>query len=407
MNEKWMEADNPLPQKKRIMVLDSLRGFALLGIFLINITAIAAAGGPPSLDSKPNFIDEMVNQFLLLFVESKFFTLFSFLFGVGFSIQLLRANDQGINIVPRFSRRLAALFLFGVLHIALFWEGDILVIYAAVGFALLLFKKCSEKTLLIWIAGLLILPILIVIGSAAGIEVLRHTSEYGGQIKEADQELLRAFRMLEGGNEKPLSYTASITERINAYIEVLPLLISRFPTVLAMFLLGLYAGKKRIFEKLEENLPLLKGMSRRGIAIGLLLNLAVVILFNTLKPVTAIVVLLLNQTLTGPILSISYAAIFILLSRKKNWDFLFRWLSYPGRMALTNYILQSVLCSFIFNDYGFGLKGQVSLSGTILMAFGIYIVLMIGSRFWLKTFKFGPLEWVWRCITYKKIQSIR
>ncbi|MBN8191873.1 hypothetical protein JI667_06900 [Bacillus sp. NTK074B] len=168
MNQKIMKTT--IPDKNRITILDSLRGFALLGIFLINITSIGSAGGPPTFETKHYLLDELYNQFLLLMIESKFFTLFSFLFGVGFAIQLTRANEQGIDIVPRFSRRLICLFLFGAIHIALFWEGDILVIYSVAGAALLLFRKCQNKTLLIWIASFLIIPIVGVTGTAITVD---------------------------------------------------------------------------------------------------------------------------------------------------------------------------------------------------------------------------------------------
>ena len=154
-----MNDSNLEEKQKRIQVLDVLRGFALIGILIINAMSILAVKGstPAFTVDIPN-ADRVLQDLILFFIESKFFTLFSLLFGIGFAIQIQSADRQGTAFLPRISRRMAGLLVFGVLHILLFWDGDILVIYAITGTILISFRKTNFVRIKRWIISLLAVP---------------------------------------------------------------------------------------------------------------------------------------------------------------------------------------------------------------------------------------------------------
>lgn len=399
----------PINISERITSVDILRGIALFGILTINIASFTP-GGPPGFTPSPNPLDNWVTTFLLLFVESKFFTLFSFLFGLGFSIQLLRAQQRKDRFVLRFSRRLGMLFLFGLLHILLLWDGDILLLYSLVGFLLLLFRNCHEKTVLKYASILLLIPTILVLLSFTTVEIMRHLPSYINQFQQFDALFINAFKDGQESTYHVLSsnsFTELITVRATGYLDLFPLLLSRVPTVLAMFLVGFYVGKKGILQNVSFYRPLLKKLSTYGIGIGLSINILVIILIKQLSPISGVIILFLNQTLTGPILSLSFASILILTLQHKKGIFFLSPFAMVGRMALTNYILQSVLYSFLFYSYGLSLAGKVTTSQSLLIAIVFFILQIFFSHLWLKWFRFGPLEWLWRCVSYWNIQPIK
>lgn len=401
---------NPVAATERIAVLDIVRGVALFGILAINVTAFKSPGGPPGLGVEAGLADRLVIQALLLFVESKFFTLFSFLFGLGFSIQLLRAQQRGVAFVPRFARRLLALLLFGILHIVLLWDGDILTLYALVGAILLLFRNRSPRALLNWAGILLLVPLVLVAASLTTLEVLRTTTTYGARLQQADADLVTTFTQLRveavhlyGSG----SYTRILNTRLAEYLVVLPLLLSRVPSVLAMFLLGLYVGKRGVLARIDEHLPLLRRVRFWGLSLGLLVSVLVVMAQARLGPISALVALLFNQTLGRPLLSLGYGATLVLLAQRPNWARRLASFAATGRMALTNYLLQSLICTTIFYGYGFGLAGQVGAVAGVALAIGIYALQIPFSLWWLGRYQFGPMEWLWRSMTYLQLQPLR
>lgn len=399
----------PIATAERIDVLDVLRGFALWGIVVINILAFKSPGGPAILFFEGGSVDRFVVQAILLFVESKFFTLFSFLFGLGFAVQLARAQERGVPFVPRFPRRLLVLLVFGIAHVVLLWDGDILVIYALVGFLLLLFRNRSPRSLLRWAAVLLLVPLLLVIAGLVTLEVLRVTP-FTAQIGQAEAEFQATYAQMRlegieryGGG----TYWAILVQRVTDYLAVLPLLVSRVPAVLAMFLLGLYVGKQNMLRTIPHHLPLLRRVRMWGLGVGIVASLLVVLAQTQLSPISAVVALLFNQTLAGPVLSMGYVATLVLAWQRPRWKRRLAPLAATGRMALTNYLGQSLICAVLFYGYGFGLTGQVGVAASALLATSIYALQTLWSVWWLRRFQFGPLEWVWRSLTYGTLQPFR
>jgi uncharacterized protein len=402
----------PITTDERIQVVDILRGFALFGILLVNMAIFKAPWTPgmPSATTQVGALDQLAAQAIDLFAEGKFFTLFSFLFGFGFSIQMLRAQQRGLPFVPRFMRRLLVLLAIGLAHAVLIWYGDILVTYALIGFVLILFRNRSPRALLIWVTLLLLIMTLLITAGVALTELGRATPEGRAAIEQAEsqalaqmeQERARDITIYSGG-----SYPAIIAERLHDYTGALFGLLFMLPTVLAMFLLGLYTGKRGILHNVAEHLTLLRRVRFWGLVLGLVLSGAIVFAQTQLSMFGGLLAETLHFSIAGPVLSMGYAATIVLLAQDHRWRSRLSPLGFAGRMALTNYLIQSLICTTIFYGYGLGLFGQVGAAVGVLLTVVIYALQIPFSVWWLSRFQFGPMEWLWRSLTYGRRQPMR
>jgi uncharacterized protein len=400
----------PIAAADRLEIVDVLRGFALFGILLVNMPFFKAPGGPPGLTFEGSALDYLVALAIQAFAQAKFFTLFSFLFGFGFSIQLLRAQRCGGPFVPRFLRRLLVLLLFGLAHAFLLWYGDILVLYALPGAVLILFRNRSPRARLIWASAILIVQALLFGAGAVATELGRATPEGGAEIRQAEAELVADFREQRAEDLQVYgrgTYREILAERAEDLGEVYIFLLLQGPPTFAMFLLGLYAGQRGVLDRVDEHLSLLRRVRLWGLGLGLPLNLLVVAAATQLGPLTALLLLGLNLALGGPILSMGYAATLVLLARRAGWQRRLAPLAATGRIALTNYLSQSLICTTIFYGYGLGLFGQVGAAGGLLLSTAIYALQIPFSIWWLRHFRFGPIEWLWRSLTYLRPQPMR
>lgn len=385
--------------------MDATRGFALLGIVIINAMSILAVkGSTPAFTIPIPAPDRFLQDAILFFIESKFFTLFSLLFGIGFAIQIQSAERQGNSFFPRISRRMIGLLLFGLLHILLLWDGDILVIYAITGTCLIFFKDTSPKVLKRWIVSLLAIPATAVFCAFIYTLTARLSPAGKATMLSSDQSIADSFADTSA-TEKLLAngFIEGVFERIHTYIELSPLLLSRIPTVLAMFLIGLYLGKTNYYRELASHVDQLRKVRLYGLTIGFSLMALIVASTKLLPTTTALVAIIEDQYLAGPILSLGFAATFVLAYLKHaDWK-IFNYFGHVGQMALTNYILQSLVLTFI--AYGWGLALALQLSGfQVLGIVGLlYVSQVLVSMVWLNRFRYGPLEWVWRSITYWKL----
>ena len=402
------QANNPSAQD-RVQVLDVLRGFALAGILIINsMSILAVKGSTPAFTVIIPFADRLLQDLILFFVESKFFTLFSLLFGISFAIQIQSAEKQEATFLPRISRRMLGLLLFGVLHILLLWDGDILVIYAITGTLLIAFRKAAYSTLKKWAIGLLAVPGVLVFIIFVYTLIARVSTSGAKTFADSDKSLAKEFANTEA-TQKLLSngFVEGIVERIHTYLNLSPLLFSRIPTVLAMFLIGLYLGRSNFIRELPEKKETLKKFRFWGLTIGFSLMFLIVIGTKFLPAVSALVAIIEDQYFAGPILCLGYASAISLAYLKNPQLRIFGFFSKVGRMALTNYLTQSLVLTFL--SYGWGLGLALKLNG--FQVLGVSIALFISqvllSDLWLKKFKYGPLEWAWRCITYWKLISIK
>jgi len=393
----------------RIQVLDLLRGFALAGILIINsMSILAVKGSTPAFTVDIPFADRTLQDFILFFVESKFFTLFSLLFGIGFAIQIQSAEKQGKAFLPRISRRMAGLLLLGLLHIFLFWDGDILVIYAITGTLLILLRKTTYSRIKKWVISLLAVPGVLVLTILIYTLIARLSASGAATFAKSDASLAKEFAntdatqsLLQNG------FVEGIGERINTYLALSPLLFSRIPTVLAMFLIGLYLGRSNFIRQLPEKIEILRRVRFWGLTIGFSEMFLIVAGTKFLPTVSALIAIIEDQYLAGPILCLGYASAVTLDFLKNPTRKIYGFFSKVGRMALTNYLTQSLVLTFLAYGWGLGLALKLNSFQVLGISILLYVAQVSLSGLWLRTFKYGPFEWVWRCITYWKILSIR
>jgi uncharacterized protein len=396
-------------QQERVQVLDVLRGFALAGILIINAMSILAVNGStPAFTVDIPILDRTLQDLILFFVESKFFTLFSLLFGIGFAIQIQSAEKQGNAFLPRISRRMLGLLIFGLLHIMLLWDGDILVIYAITGTLLIAFKKTVDSRIKKWVIGLLAVPGMLVFLVFVYTLIARLSAAGSATFAKSDRSLASDFANTDATQQLlQTGFIDGIGDRFNNYVELSPLLFSRIPTVLAMFLIGLYLGRSNFIRLLPEKIETLKKVRFWGLTIGFSLMLLIVIGTKFLPIVSALVAIIEDQYLAGPILCLGYASALTLSFLKNPKRRIYLFFSRVGRMALTNYLSQSLVLAFI--SYGWGLGLALKLNGfqVLGICIGLFAVQVVLSDIWLRDFKYGPLEWLWRCITYWRVLSIK
>ncbi|NBQ59864.1 MAG: DUF418 domain-containing protein [Actinobacteria bacterium] len=404
-----MPTEEIVKNQDRIQVLDVLRGFALAGILIINAMSILAVNGStPAFTVDIPVADRTLQDLILFFIESKFFTLFSLLFGIGFAIQIQSAEKQGNAFLPRISRRMAGLLIFGLLHVLLLWDGDILVIYAITGTLLILFRKTTFSRIRQWVVSLLAVPGALVLAILVYTLIVRLSASGAETFAKSDASLAKEFantdttqKLLQSG------FIEGIAERIHTYLELSPLLFSRIPTVLAMFLIGLYLGRSNFIRQLPEKIEILKKVCIWGLTVGFSLMFLIVAGTKFLPAVSALIAIIEDQYLAGPILCLGYASAITLAFLKNPTRKIYGFFSKVGRMALTNYLTQSLVLTFL--AYGWGLGLALKLNGFQVLGISVllYLAQVILSGLWLSKFKYGPFEWIWRCITYWKILSIR
>lgn len=378
----------PLAKAERIEALDILRGFALFGVFAVNIAGFAAPTWVPGyIPPSWTGIDAAAAFFTETFLSLKFFTLFSFLFGAGFAVQMGRAEASGRDFMSFYPRRLFALFCFGLLHHVLAWEGDILKLYALMGFALLLFRKTGDR-------GILAAAVLAWFLGSAGY-VFAEVFMNQGQVIDFDTYLAAnraAYR--DGG------FIAACRFRLWDLAHTSgELALSQGGIAFSMFLTGLYVGRKGFLARLDRlpGLPRLVWLS--GIA-GLALTALYMALPRGLPSTIA-------AAFTNAALTAFYASAVLLAASAPSRARFLAPLAAGGRMALTNYVLQSVLASLAFFGYGAGLYERLGPGAWLGFVIVTYAAQLAASGWWLSRFRFGPLEWVWRGLTYGSLPPFR
>ena len=335
------------------------------------------------------------------FFYGKFFTIFSFLFGVGVALQISKAKAKGSYSRSFFIRRFTSLFIFGIAHILFIWSGDILHIYGALGFLLLGFFKLKAKWL-IWIAAIVFLfPLYFQLFE--WVVVQQFGFDHMAPLAEFSREQLTALK--HNG-----TYLSGISLRLKEYAFVMGYVYAAMiPAALTMMLLGGAFVKKGMLN--NTNSLVSRGKVMVPVAFFLFLAYRLVLLyavqpnFEIEQGSTLSVFLMTLYYAADLIISLCYLWFLAVLLQRSFWHKALSPLAYVGRTALSNYILQSFLGYLImrtFNGYD-----SLSIAECVLIVIAIFSVQMILSKLWLARFKYGPLEWLWRCISYWKLLPIR
>lgn len=406
----------PIRPDERINLVDALRGFALLGILSVNMqffadTPVAAYVEP---DAWPGWYDRAARWLVRFAAEGKFYSLFSMLFGFGMSIQMSRAAARGGRFAGMYSRRLLVLLGIGIAHVLFIWDGDILIWYALIGFVLLLFRNRRPRTLLIWAVVLICLPILIVGSFGALAEIARLTPDGAAELRnlavEQHDDALRAHReAIEAYGSG--TYLDVMAQRLRDWVSfAVKICYTLLPSILAMFLIGLAAGKLGVFAAPERHGRLIRRVLIWGGAVGITGSATYAVLMNRpagmdLTPLA--VGIMAVWALSAPALALFYAVAATRMWQARSDGGVLRVLCPLGRMALTNYLMQSLVCTLIFNGYGLGLFRKVGPAAGLALTLGIWLAQIPLSYFWLRNFRFGPAEWLWRTLTYGRAQPMR
>lgn len=396
----------PVQPAERISEIDIVRGIALFGILMVNMSFFKI---PVMMDRMPSSfspgLDQAVAWLIQLLFTGKFYAIFSFLFGLGFYIFMERTLDKGLELVPLYRRRLLVLLAIGAIHLFLLWSGDILFTYALAGFILLAFSHKTLQSIKHWIIGLFITTLFLqgLFGFVQGLGEAMAGKNYEQMMGEMTSAAALVYST--GSYFDLLAYRL-----VNEVPYILVSLIVWIPAVLAFFLCGLYAGKKGIFKDLKGNRLLFKKICAIGFPVGALF-LFFYILFETASwPVgTAARPALLTMTnyLASLFIFPAYVSLILLSLQTDRCRYILTPVAAAGRMALTNYLTQTLILIILFYGFGFGLFYRVSLAQGVLITITLYLLQVIWSNLWFKKFKYGPLEWFWRGLTYKKFEPLR
>lgn len=398
----------PVSGAKRHIFLDALRGFALLGVCLANYPEFSLYTFQPDavINSMPSAgVDRIVKFIQYFLVDGKFYTLFSLLFGIGFSIIISHAAERGANGFRIFYRRMFILALIGCTHLMLIWSGDILLLYAVLGMFLPLFRNLSDKKILVTAGVLLLLPVLIDgAAEAMGWFIAKYPYDRWWQSAASygitEENFGTWLRDARSYREVSMFLMQGAWERMYEFIDG-----NRYFKVMGLFLIGFVTGRHKIYADLDKYKSLLRKIALWGCITGIPLSVVYAWSGVNSHPLGNTAHTILYTVSVYP-LGFAYAALLGLFCiRHKNLR-VWRWFAAPGRMALTNYISQSVIGLFLFYGIGLGLGGSLGLGETELVAAGVFTFQIIFSRAWLSIFRFGPLEWIWRMLTYGRWLNI-
>jgi uncharacterized protein len=370
----------------RIDALDALRGFAILGILLINIQVLSGYGfvGPEAHSAlSASEHDETIKKILDLLVRAKFYSLFSLLFGYSF---VMMAQRTTLHPARAQSRRLLGLIVIGLVHSILLWPWDILLLYGLVGFLLLPFMNASPRRLALIATGLL-----------AAVVVAR---VLGPQLGLPDGRGVYATRVLQ--DSVPAMAGGSYADVVQANLRLTGSIFMEWLQdlrplrVLAMFLLGAAAAKLRLAEKQSGNASLLRRAALTLLLGGLLLS--AIEAFVSPAGQWERIGWIVAETAGPPLMALAYAAVLMLWwQRDAALSAGVRAaLALVGRTALTNYLLQSAICVPLFYDFGGGWFAELSLGRLMLFSVALFAGQVIFSALWLAVFRQGPIEWLWR-----------
>jgi uncharacterized protein len=394
----------PVAPAERLPLLDILRGFAVFGILVVNVLFFS---GPfewviaPPWQSWPDRVADLVIAGLF---TGKFYSIFSILFGLGFAMQMERAEARGAAGTGTYARRLVILLAIGILHAAFLWYGDILHLYAVLGFFLLFFRRSGLGAIAPAVMiGLAIPPGLAALGAIA--------MSFAPAGTGAGNEAAEMFRTAEALRAYGAGTWLELTRhRVRDWLMLDSFAIFFAPNVFAMMLIGVAAAKARIFHDLAARRPFFRRALYAAVVPGVLGNAFIAATRDVLDPVVPsllTVAVTAVQAIAVPSLAIVYISAIALAAGSARGARLLAPLAPVGRMALTNYLLQSVIATLIFYSYGLGLFGRVGPATTTGLAVAIFAAQVVASGWWMKRFRFGPAEWVWRSFTYGRAQTMR
>ncbi|WP_223250114.1 DUF418 domain-containing protein [Marilutibacter maris] len=400
----------PLTRQERIATLDVLRGLALLGIALMNVEwfSLPLVARVDGIDPAASGIDLWLDAAIYILVSGKFWVLFSLLFGMGFAVMRARAQAAGRAFAPFYLRRTAGLLAIGLVHACLIWAGDILVSYALAAFVLLAcLQWIAPARLWLWGAGLYYSVVVLL-----GLMALTVALAGGGDADPAGQAMQVALRDREVAAYSAGSYAAATLFRIRFLLDSLGDMLFFLPMALGVFLFGAWlvgSGAMSGAGDATAHSRLFRGFVRAAAPVGLALTLAGVAIDpapDLASDLDAAALLAMTLQAAGaPLLSLGYLG-WVVLAMRRDGRWL-RMLAPAGRMALSLYLMQSLIGTWVFYGYGLGLWGEVGRGAQVAGVLAVFAAQLVIAYLWMARFRFGPVEWLWRGLSYRALPPLR
>ncbi|PTJ60425.1 DUF418 domain-containing protein [Mammaliicoccus sciuri] len=373
--------------KQRIFSIDALRGFSLLGILLMNILTFAY---PYQIINPFEFFQHQDGAWFKissLFIIASFYPIFAFLFGYGLSIMYQNSLDKGLNYYPMITRRLLFLLLLGIIHGVFIFYGDILSTYALLGLIAIIFVRLKPQYTLVALSiGIGIFVLLYLLPMILLKDVTQIESFVGLQELERVNNILSSadYVSIIGFNLKYFGMNIA-----NA------ILVGPF-SILPIMLFGIYAHQINWFNKIKQHKSLYMVIGVVVLILGLAIKMIQIVLEGSVTSQ------LMSQMIGGPIVALSYIMFFVILCEDQTVRKILTPLQSIGKLSLTTYISQSIICILIFYGVGLNYYGKLPVLTIYIIGIVIYCVQLILSYLYLLKFKQGPLEKLWRKVTYLK-----
>ena len=395
---------------ERIVVLDILRGLALVGMFIVHFNYYEAT----PLGAEPGRAAAFLEHVIGLFFDERFYGIFGMLFGVGFAVQLERSESRGRPFVARYFRRLAALAVFGFIAEGVFGF-NVLFGYALWGVPLFIVRRWPVKALVV---------LLILCASSRSIYSIARvgiaSTSPGGvaafnEQQEADFMAFRAARAAVDSAARSGSWGKVVSARV-AFMPKFHRQFGWLPNMsFTLFLLGLIAYRLGLFTRPERHRRTIAALGIAGLVLWAT-SRYVLPFGGPIKPpapedqtiLTAVVLFARMgfQLIRQQWLAFTYIAVILLLVASSSaWSRRLSFLAWPGRLALTNYLMHIVLLEVLFTPHGLGMKIPALL--VVPAALSLFAAQILFSKWWLARYQFGPLEWIWRSATNWSIQPMR
>jgi uncharacterized protein len=409
-----MKIMKPIASNERVQLLDVIRGIAILGMFVVNMAVDWWPDVTRAMQlASPDFLTVI---FVHLFAKGKFFTIFSFLFGIGFFVLMERVHARSVNHLAFYVRRSVGLLLIGILAWACTLLADMLIYFGIFGLALLLFYKRSPRTIL----AMAVVCILLTTTFSSIVPEIRESLELQALAAEQGVSVSDVSQPVDPIDEAwdALLRDGDFLQLSSALLADLRLAFSTWGwyvgklDLMGLMLLGLYVGRRGAVWNADirrmiarKALPWLIGVGFGGCLIWVAMEDFGIGDSSSLAH--TMIRSLAGWPLGMNALGLGYAAAITLLINKDSWRRLLTPFAAVGRMALTNYLFTTLIGAFIGWSWGLGLYGRIMPATGFTIAIGVFFFQALASNWWMRRFRFGPVEWLWRSSTYGKLPAMR
>jgi len=395
----------PIEARERIYTLDVIRGFALLGIFIMNMPWFGASFYVDFSGTElfPAAYDQWAENLRDVLFSGKFNSMFSMLFAIGFTIQLGRLESRDpAHATSIYLRRIFWLFVFGAIHMCIFWTGDVLHIYALLGIVLLALRRVPEKALWTLFALCLLFPV------GMGLyRLMVFTPEYRDYVMAVSKVWEATNNAAYGHGSWVDAAREHSRETFILYTEPFMLrgMLSFYVAVFSTMLLGLMLGRRQFFQNSAQHLPFVKRMQWSMLALGVVTGAIFGIWQSTttdfITPTPFRLFAGICYIVCRVAIMIFYVATIVRCVHNDAWRRRLAPMATAGRMPLTNYLTQTLIGTFIFYGWGLGLWNKIGPALGLVLPFAIFFIVQVPfSKWWLARFELGPMEWLWRRLTY-------